>query len=189
MVSWVDLLPTLTDIGGGSVPDGIDGGSIASILLGQKEDHRKFIFASHVGDGEQNYSPSRSVNDGRWKYIRYLDDDYMFTTHQDLNNNRSFAPFHPEWVSIAEAGHAGAQEVALRYYLPEKEHLYDLESDPFEENNLAADQKFSEIKSRLSGVLNDWMQSQGDDGIDEGTSFFKRTDALHEWGSHSFEAF
>ncbi|MDG2169439.1 MAG: sulfatase [Opitutales bacterium] len=189
MVSWVDLLPTLVDLSGGSVPEEIDGGSFVSVLLGEKDSHRRFIFASHVGDGEQNYSPSRSVNDGRWKYIRYLDGEYMFTTHQDLNNNRSFAPFHPEWVAVAEAGHAGAREIVQRYYLPAKEHLYDLESDPFEKNNLAMDQRFADIKSRLSNVLDEWMQSQGDDGVDEGSSFFKRKDAIHDWGTHSFEAF
>lgn len=189
MVSWVDLLPTLVDLGGGTKRKGIDGGSFLPVLLGNKDYHRKFIFASHVGDGEQNYSPSRSVSDGRWKYIRYLDDEYMFTTHQDLNNNRSFAPFHPEWVAIAEAGHVGAQEIMRRYYLPAEEHLYDLESDPFEQHNLAQDKQYAGVRSHLSGVLNDWMRSQGDDGIDEGSSFFKREGAIHSWGTHHFEAF
>ncbi len=186
MVSWIDLLPTLIGLGGGSMPEGIDGRSFASVLMGKKDTHREWIFASHVGDGQQNYSPSRSVSDGKWKYIRYLDDEYMFTTHQDLNNNKSFTRFHPEWVAIAEAGHAGAQDILSRYYLPAKEHLYDLESDPFEERNLADDVRVREVKARLSRVMDDWMKDQGDDGVDEGSSFFKRADARYPWGSHDF---
>ncbi len=186
MVSWVDLLPTLVDLGGGSVSASIDGRSFAPVLLGEKETHRDRIFASHVGDGEQNYSPSRSVSDGRWKYIRYLDDEYMFTTHQDLNNNKSFVLFHPEWVTIAEAGHAGAQEILRRYYLPVMEHLYDLESDPFEERNLAADPTSAEILVRMRLTMDEWMEAQGDDGVDEGSGYFKRSDARHIWGGHDF---
>ena len=139
-----------------------------------------------MGDGEQNYSPSRSVSDGRWKYIRYLDDEYMFTTHQDLNNNKSFVLFHPEWVTIAEAGHAGAQEILRRYYLPVMEHLYDLESDPFDERNLAADPTSAEILVRMRLTMDEWMEAQGDDGVDEGSSYFKRSDAQHIWGGHDF---
>lgn len=186
MVSWVDLLPTLLDLGGGSTPKDIDGRSFALVLLGEREIHRDWIFASHVGDGKQNYSPSRSVSDGKWKYIRYLDDEYMFTTHQDLNNNKSFTPFHSEWVAIAEAGHAGAQELLSRYYLPVKEHLYDLASDPFEQQNLANDPKSKAAKLRMSRALDEWMRDQGDDGVDEGSSYFKRVDALHSWGGHNF---
>ncbi len=40
MVSWVDLLPTLIDIAGGEIPNGIDGRSFAAVLRGESQSHR-----------------------------------------------------------------------------------------------------------------------------------------------------
>ena len=42
------------------------------------------------------------------------------------------------------------------------EELYDLQTDPFQKNNLIKNSKFDIVKSQLSQVLRAWMVSQDD---------------------------
>jgi N-sulfoglucosamine sulfohydrolase len=46
------------------------------------------------------------------------------------------------------------------------EELYDLQTDPYETNNLAADKSFAAIKTRLARELESWMAQQGDKGME-----------------------
>ena len=59
MVCWPDLLPTFIELGGGKVPDGIDGKSFAGILRGATTTHRDRVFTTHSGDGDFNVYPIR----------------------------------------------------------------------------------------------------------------------------------
>ena len=64
MVSWVDILPTLVEAGGGKSSAGdCKGGEFLGVLKGTIQEHRAEIFATHSGDGdgEQHLSdPLRS---------------------------------------------------------------------------------------------------------------------------------
>ena len=64
MVSWVDIVPTLIDAAGGSVPGGIDGRSFLPILSGESRAHRDRMFTTHTGDRIMNIYPIRSVRIG-----------------------------------------------------------------------------------------------------------------------------
>jgi uncharacterized sulfatase len=48
MVSWVDILPTLIDMGGGEVPEDLDGRSFVPVLRGESKSHRKRIFTVNI---------------------------------------------------------------------------------------------------------------------------------------------
>ena len=69
MVSWVDIVPTLIDAAGGSVPGDIDGRSFLPILDGDGRTHRDRMFTTHTGDKIMNVFLIRSVRIGRYKYI------------------------------------------------------------------------------------------------------------------------
>jgi len=49
-----------------------------------------------------------------------------------------------------------------RYYVRPAEELYDLESDPLEQKNLAGDPKHEKERRELRGRLDRWMKEQGD---------------------------
>lgn len=76
MVSWPDMIPTVIELAGGTVPDGLDGKSYAAVLRGTAATHRDRIFATHSGDGDYNVDPIRSVQTSRWKYIRNLHPEF-----------------------------------------------------------------------------------------------------------------
>ncbi|GAF84182.1 unnamed protein product [marine sediment metagenome] len=45
-----------------------------------------------------------------------------------------------------------------------EEELYDLQSDPYEINNLAEDPKHQETLEKLRGILDKWIEETGDQG-------------------------
>ena len=53
-----------------------------------------------------------------------------------------------------------------RYLEPQRpaEELYDLESDPYEINNLAGNPKYTAIQQRLAAALDEWVQQIDDHG-------------------------
>lgn len=165
LVSWVDLLPTLLQAAGGNpataAPD-IDGRSFLPVLLGKASRHRDLIFASHSGDANMNFYPSRSVTDGHWKYIRNLGPDLEFHTHVDRAPGDT--GYWPSWVKAAEKDPAIAELVKNYVHRPAEE-LYDLTRDPDERTNLAADPKYAADLKRMSGDLDAWMHSLRDKGI------------------------
>jgi arylsulfatase A-like enzyme len=161
MVSWVDLLPTLVETAGGQAPKHIDGRSFLPVLRGEKADHRARIFATHSGDGGWNIYPSRCVRDGRWKYILNLHPEFAFTTHIDLARVADGRQYWQSWEAAARSNQQAA-EILRRYHQRPSEELYDLQADPHEQQNLAADPRHGERLQSLRAELESWMQSQAD---------------------------
>ena len=170
MASWVDLLPTLIEAAGGEVPpapgenssggNGLDGRSLLPVLTGETDSHRDVIFTTHSGDGSKNVYPSRSVRDGRYKYIRNLHPEFEFNSHVTLVRKQT-NDYWPSWVERAKAD-PDAARVVNRYQQRPAEELYDLAADPQELNNLADDPTHSERLTAMGERLSEWMAEQGD---------------------------
>jgi arylsulfatase A-like enzyme len=163
MVQWIDLLPTLIDVAGGSVPEHLDGRSFANVLRGKTAQHRDRIFATHTNDGDMNVYPIRCVRTRTFKYIRNLHPEYEHTTHIDKALARDGGAYWTTWEAAA-ATDPRAAAVVKRYHERPKEELYDLAADPFEQTNLAADPRQADRLKELRAELEAWMKQQGDDG-------------------------
>jgi arylsulfatase A-like enzyme len=162
MVSLVDVLPTLVAVAGGQTPDTLDGRSFAPVLLGQTNQFRPYIFATHSGDGDMNVYPSRCVRDERWKYILNLNPDFKFTTHITELANQD-GNYWNSWLQKAKHDSDAATKVH-RYQERPREELYDLDKDPLEQHSVANFPANAETLARMRGLLNDWMKQQGDQG-------------------------
>lgn len=162
-VSWIDILPTLAEIGGGKGPPEIDGRSFAPVLLGRTTEHRDKIFTTHAGDGRFNIYPARSVRLDEWKYIRNLHPEYYFSTHIDLAQANDGAGYFRTWVEKAKTDAAAAATVK-RYHERPAEELYDLGKDPDEVHNVAADPANAERLKALRGEVEAWMKASHDEG-------------------------
>ena len=103
MVSWVDLLPTLIDIAGGTPKATIDGRSFKKVLLGQSNSHRDKLFTTHTGDGNKNIYPIRSVRIDNFKYIRNLRPDARHTNHSDLDRKDGAGAYWDSWDAAAQS--------------------------------------------------------------------------------------
>jgi N-sulfoglucosamine sulfohydrolase len=168
MVSWIDLLPTLLDAAGVTVPatgleDGkIDGRSFLSVLQGEATEHRDRIFTTHSGDGKMNVYPIRSVRSDRWKYIWNLHPEFQHTTHVDRAQAEDEVGYFRSWERAAAAGDEVAAGLIHRYRERPEEELYDLDADPFEQHNLAGEAEYLKIRNDMRTELETWMQTQGD---------------------------
>ena len=161
MVSWIDILPTLIDIGGGMSPENLDGRSFAPVLRGERDSHRKRIFTTHSGDRKMNVYLSRSIRTDRYKLIWNPHPEFAFTTHIDLLLRETSGDYFKQWTERAKTDPHAATVVAQHHGRPEYE-LFDLKADPHEQNNLAGKPGHQGIQSELRSELKAWIEGQGD---------------------------
>jgi uncharacterized sulfatase len=164
LVGLVDVMPTMIKAAGGMPPSDIDGRSLLPLLVGREIDCRDEMFTTHSGDGKMNDYPIRSVRTARWKYIRNLTPEAQHHSHIDLGKPVDGSEYWASWVARAKTDPDAANTVA-RYFRRPAEELYDLNADPEEARNLAADARYSKTLTDLRGSLDKWMRSQEDDGI------------------------
>lgn len=162
MVEYVDLLPTFIDAAGGEVPGVLQGRSFLPVLRGEAVEHKAYVFGEMTTRGIINGSETfgiRSVRDEKFKYI------WNFTPGTEFTNACTKSKEFQSWVKKAEAGDADAAEKVRRYRWRAGEELYAVgDGDWYEWNNLAEDPAYAEIKARLKGELEAWMELCGDRG-------------------------
>lgn len=170
MIHFVDVLPGIVELAGGSPPQNIDGSSFIGVLIQGETEHRDLIFGCHTNRGiiSGNAYPVRSVRNRQWKYIRNLNADSLFQnvlTHGWTFSEEDAGPVWKSWKKAAEKDDMIAERVHFLVKRPTEE-LYDLLNDPFELENLAGDPGYADIKSNLSASLDQWMEMQGDHGLE-----------------------
>ena len=163
LVSWIDVLPTLVELAGGTPPDKVDGRSFAGVLLGKADRHRDEIYTTHSGDGRFNVYPIRYVRDTRWKYIRNLHPEYQHATHINRAAAGDGLAYFRSWEAAASTDPYAAAIVA-RYKVRPLEELFDLAADPYEQANLAAEPAHAERLAEMRAKVVAWMRDQGDTG-------------------------
>ena len=161
MVCWPDLLPTFIELAGGQVPSGLDGRSFADVLRGKATTHRDRVFGTHSGDGAFCVYPIHSVRTRDWKYIRNLHPEFQYHTHMSRATGPHRPLFWDTWLDAAKTNPAAAA-VVNRYIQHPAEELYDLNADPFELHNLAANPQQAERLAAMRTELSAWMKEQGD---------------------------
>lgn len=163
MICLPDLLPTFIDLAGGKAPAGLDGRSFAGILLGTTKTHRDKVFHTHSGDGDFNVYPIRSVRTKEWKYIRNLHPEFQHQTHDTRNAAGNGVRYWKSWLDEAKTNPSAAA-VVQRFTKRPAEELYDLQADPYELHNLAAEPKHASRLAQLRADVTAWMRQQGDRG-------------------------
>jgi arylsulfatase A-like enzyme len=161
LVSWTDILPTLLEITGSKIPEGLDGKSFSNILHGKSAKHREYIFTTHSGDGKMNVYPIRSVRDNRFKYIRNLRPDCYHSNHSDILRKPNAAAYWNSWDEAAAADPVAAS-VIQKYDVRPAEEFYDTSKDPSEQQNLIDSKTHREHIEKMRQMLDKWMNEQGD---------------------------
>ena len=184
MISWIDLLPTLIDVVGGSVPEGIDGRSFAGVLRGRRTAHRDRIFTTHTGDGRMNIYPIRSVRSREWKLIHNLHPEFAFTNHSDLHRKPLAGAYWTEWANLAKTD-GRARKIVDRYYRRPEFELYHVATDKWEQINLTADPTHAKKLAELKRLLAEWMEQQGDQGLVHAEP--RRIDQPKQWHPDYFQ--
>lgn len=145
LVSNVDIMPTLFDLITDEIPGGVDGHSFLPLLEDdQVYSPRETVFAEITW--HDTYNPIRAVRTERFKYIR------NFSHHPRV--------YLPNDVYASKAG----REVRGRYNRPSRvyEELYDLELDPYEQENMADEEAYAQVCAKLESALRTWMHETDD---------------------------
>ncbi|MCF0050549.1 sulfatase [Dyadobacter sp. LJ53] len=164
IVQYEDITPTLIDIAGGKAIAGLDGTTFLPVLTGKSKTARSFAFGIHNNIPEGDPYPIRSIRDGRYKLILNLlpkteyYNRFMMTRERMDRNTVWFS-----WVDKA-VDDANAKKITSRFVNRPTVEFYDLQKDPFELNNLAADPAQIKRIERFTKELRTWMEQQGDAG-------------------------
>lgn len=97
--SFADVLPTLADLAAARTPSGIDGESIAPVLLGdaatiERPSTRDYLYWEHAG--------ARALRSGRWKAILSRGADSkvkLYNLEEDIGETRNVAAENPAVVT------------------------------------------------------------------------------------------
>ncbi len=162
MVTLIDLLPTFMEVAGGLPRKGLDGRSFLPVLTGASDHHRDEIYAAHTGDRAMNQAPMRCVRTDRYAYIVNLRPDLRYNTHISAGGKDDGKSYWASWLAVAKTDPAAAKLVE-RYQSKAAEELYDVEADPYELNNLAADPAHADTVAELREKVRQWRVEQGDD--------------------------
>ena len=163
MVSFTDVAPTILDWCGVKPPakDGkkgyaLPGRSFLPIVEQENPAGWDVIFASHQFHEVTMYYPMRVVRTRQYKYILNLAHPLEFPHASDLWAS-------PTWQGILKRGDKfmGEREVASYLHRP-KEELYDLEKDPHELKNVAADPAHAKALADLRAQLAAWRKRTND---------------------------
>ena len=142
IVSYVDLLPTILDWTRTPLPsEALPGRSFLPILEKENPPGWDEAYFSHTFHEITMYYPIRGVRTRHYKYLLNLFLELEFPHANDL-----FAS--PTWKSIQEQGRMGRRLLGTYLRRP-LEELYDLEQDPDEVRNLAADPSMGAVLRTL----------------------------------------
>ncbi len=146
-VQTIDLLPTILEMAGVPLPEGyeIDGESFMPVIEKNDQAFKKYIFA------ESGYT--RSVCDGQYKYIAFRYPEEL------IEKMKSGAlKSAPNYVN---AGSGGLPVVSMKFYPSyfDADQLFELSTDPYEQENLAYVPAYEEKLAELQEVLKEHLAS------------------------------
>lgn len=149
LVSFADVVPTLVEIAGGRMTRDVDGESIVPLLRGKADEHHDYVYGTHHYQNKvanNHVFPRRMVRSKKYKYI-----------------------WNPNALSLARARvqaepdtNPWILEGAMRHPDTPAEELFDMQADPWEQNNLAEKPGMQAVKAELRAELFAWMKRQGD---------------------------
>jgi arylsulfatase A-like enzyme len=164
LLSNLDFTPTLLDLAGIPVPDGLEGRSFAALLAGEPYVERDAVYGALYYDAY--YDPMHCVRTRRHKYIR----SFAVSPEEAAGADPEALAKHEtgEWI---RADDSDVQRSATwqimkgdKHRIPPPEELYDLVEDPLEQTNLLAATLTPEIEAvaqRMRGLLRDMMHRTG----------------------------
>lgn len=143
LISNVDIFPTLCELLGVPVPDGLAGVSFAGRLREDSTPPRDAVFSEKTY--HRSYDPIRAIRTETHKYII----NFEFNTSYDAGSDILRSPIY--------------RASAEKYTQPRaKVELYDLKTDPSEMTNLAGDPEHAELEAELRRRLVEWMRETND---------------------------
>lgn len=149
VVSFVDFAPTVLHLAGVEVPRSMDGRAFLGEGITREDVESRDETYGHADRFDEKSDFVRTLRKGRYKYVRNFEPFYP----EGLQNNYRYKMLaYEEWRALDRAGKLN--ETQRAFFAPKPaEALYDVEVDPHETRNLAADPEHTATLHRLRSRL------------------------------------
>ncbi len=157
MVSAVDILPTLAEVMGADIPQGVDGRTLLPLLKGESQGDRDFVFKAHNENSSGQRNPMRAVESRHFLYIFNPWSDGRRAMFSATNETRT----HKRMTELAKDNLQIASRLNLLKYRV-LEEFYDIQKDPDCLVNLIADPAHRHEVETHRDVLEEWLADMQD---------------------------
>ena len=160
-VNFVDFAPTMLNLARVRIPKEMDGRPFLGPGLDPAELAARDEAVAYADRFDEKHDFSRSLRQGQWKYIR----NYQPWMPEALHTAYRYKMLaFREWRELFRDGRL--DPIQARFFLPKApEELYDLEVDPFETRNLAADPSHRDTLGRMRLLLTERLAAMPDLGF------------------------
>ena len=133
-VSFIDFAPTALNLAGVKIPGQMDGKPFLGKGISAAELNGRDTTFGYADRFDEKYDLCRSLRIRNWKYIRSYQPQYPDGLQ---NNYRYLQPAYREWRELFTQGILGVEQRQF-FEAKDPEMLFDLNSDPYEVENLAS---------------------------------------------------
>ncbi len=151
-------------------------------LAASATETRKYVFGAVDRIGE-TFFKSRSVRSQRFRYIRNYRHDFSVNSTATAYRKANHPIYHLLNI-LAENDQLNPHQARLLKPM-EAEELYDLQNDPYELNNLAANPESAASLESMRKVLDQWMSEIDDKGMLKDSP--EIITAFEEYGKKSYQ--
>lgn len=157
-VSFIDFGPTVLNLAGVTVPSQMDGKPFLGSGVSREDVDARDEAFGYADRFDEKYDQVRTLRKGRFEYIR----NFQPFNFDGLQNNYRYKMLaYQEWRALYQSGQLKA--VQKQFFEPRPaEQLFDIESDPYETQNLATDPKFAEVLHDMRDRLTNRCKSLPD---------------------------
>ena len=157
-VSFIDFGPTVLNLAGADVPEGMDGVPFLGEGVTQKDRDSRDEAFGYADRFDEKYDLVRTLRKGRFEYIR----NFQPFNFDGLQNNYRYRMLaFEEWRQLYHAGKLNDVQKQFFETRP-AEQLFDIEADPHETKNLADDPEFAELLKQMRERMNERLTAMPD---------------------------
>ncbi|MCZ2340613.1 MAG: sulfatase-like hydrolase/transferase, partial [Bacteroidales bacterium] len=157
LVCFLDLAPTFLALAGAPIPQELPG----RVILGAKNQPAPAYVFSARDRMDEAYDRIRSVRGPRFRYIRNFHPEIPYAQYINYMDEM---PIMKDWRRLAKEGKLNPVQMQFFARTKPPEELYDLQQDPYEIHNLAADPAHAQTRKAMSAALDQWIRDTHDLG-------------------------
>ncbi|MGB2129225.1 MAG: sulfatase family protein [Flavicella sp.] len=159
LVASVDVAATILETAGIELPSYMT----AKSILSTSDKERTYVYSAR-DLWDEVLEQSRAISTKKYRYIKNNIPTKSLDAHQ------AYLEFHRPAVHVMRTLYKDDKLSPLQahFFLPtkEKEELYDIVNDPFEEHNLIDDPKYKKVLLDMKSYYADWQQHNHDYGFE-----------------------
>jgi len=158
LVSFIDFAPTVLSLAGIKPPGHMQGKAFLGEFKSRQE--KQYVFTS-ADRFDETYDRVRAVRSQRFKYIRNFNTGLPYAIP---NSYRMNMPMMLRLIELDEMNQLDPVSALWMANTKPAEELYDLMTDPYEINNLAANDQYRDTLFFFRDLLDNWIIETNDLG-------------------------